>query len=260
MDNVFDGTTKCTVNMEKKKILLRKNTCFGGNNNMQIAQALSQVRENIHRAQEASPLAARQVQLLVVSKTQPLERIAEAAQAGQTLFAENRVQELVEKYQALPHLSWHLIGHLQTNKVKNMADKVEMLQSLDSLNLAKELQKHLSIRERMLPVLVQVNIAEEESKFGLKADEVADFLDAMADFPALKVQGLMTIGPLTAAAEETRPVFRELRLILQREQKRHLPHLDLRHLSMGMSNDYTVELEEGADMVRVGSVIFGSRY
>lgn len=227
---------------------------------MLIAQALAEVRENICRVREASPLAARQVQVLAVSKTQPLERIEEAAQAGQTLFAENRVQELVEKYQALPHLNWHLIGHLQTNKVKQIVDKVEMLHSLDSINLARELQKHLSAHERVLPVLVQVNIAEEDSKFGLKSNEVADFLDAMADFPALKVQGLMTIGPFTAEADELRPVFRELRLILQREQQRHLPHADLRHLSMGMSNDYLVAVEEGADMVRIGSVIFGSRF
>ena len=226
---------------------------------MQIAEALLKVQDNIRRAQAASALAARQVQLLAVSKTQPTERIAEAVRAGQKLFAENRVQELVEKYQALPHLRWHLIGHLQTNKVKYMVDKVEMLHSLDSIGLAQELQKRLDALGRVLPVLVQVNIAEEDSKFGLKAEEVADFLDAMADFPALKVQGLMTIGPFTFEAEEMRPVFRELRLILQREQKRKLPHADLRHLSMGMSNDYMVAVEEGADMVRVGSVIFGSR-
>jgi len=227
---------------------------------MQIAEALVKVHDNIRRAQAASALAARQVQLLAVSKTQPTERIAEAVRAGQKLFAENRVQELVEKYQALPHLRWHLIGHLQTNKVKYMVDKVEMLHSLDSIGLAQELQKRLGALGRVLPVLVQVNIAEEDSKFGLKAEEVADFLDAMADFPALKVQGLMTIGPFTFEAEEMRPVFRELRLILQREQKRSLPHADLRHLSMGMSNDYMVAVEEGADMVRVGSVIFGSRH
>ena len=227
---------------------------------MDIAQALRQVRENICRAQEASPLAAKQVQLLAVSKTQPLERIEEAVRAGQTLFAENRVQELVEKHQVLPHLRWHLIGHLQTNKVKYMVGKVEMLHSLDRINLAQELQKHLSAQSLKLPVLVQVNIAEEESKSGLHTNEVADFLDAMADFPNIKVQGLMTIGPFTAEAEVMRPVFRELRLILQKEQKRNLPHTDLRHLSMGMSNDYLVAVEEGADMVRVGTGIFGSRY
>ena len=227
---------------------------------MSIATALEEVKENIRRAQEASPHAARgEVKLLAVSKTQPIERIAEAAQAGQLLFAENRVQELTEKYQTLPHLHWHLIGHLQTNKVKYMVDKVEMLHSLDSISLAGELQKRLAALGRVLPVLVQVNIAEEESKSGLEVVEVSDFLDAMADFPALKVAGFMTIGPLTAEAEEIRPVFRQLRLILQHQQQRNLPHTDLRHLSMGMSNDYTVAVEEGADMVRVGSGIFGNR-
>jgi pyridoxal phosphate enzyme (YggS family) len=227
---------------------------------MGIAQALAEVRENIARARERSPLAARQVELLAVSKTQPVERVAEAAQAGQSVFAENRVQELTEKYLALPHLSWHLIGHLQTNKVKYMADKVAMLHSLDSLGLAQELQKRLSALDRVLPVLVQVNIAEEDSKFGIKPQETADFLDALAAFPALQAEGLMTIGPLTAEPEEMRPVFRELRLLLQREQQRPHPHARLRHLSMGMSNDYAVAVEEGATMVRVGSIIFGHRF
>ncbi|MCL1816253.1 MAG: YggS family pyridoxal phosphate-dependent enzyme [Clostridiales bacterium] len=224
-----------------------------------IISALEEIKGNIRRAQAASPLAARQVQLLAVSKTQPVARIEEAALAGQLLFAENRVQELLEKYQALPHLQWHLIGHLQTNKVKYMVDKVQMLHSLERIELAYELQKRLAAIGRVLPVLVQVNIAEEDSKFGLKAAEVADFLDAMADFPALCVRGLMTIGPFTDTAEEIRPVFRELRRILLREQKRQLPHVNLLHLSMGMSNDYTIAVEEGADIVRVGSSIFGSR-
>lgn len=226
---------------------------------MQIAQALAQVHENIRRAQAASPHAAQEVRLLAVSKTKPIELITEAAAAGQLVFAENRVQELVAKYEALPHLEWHLIGHLQTNKVKYMIDKVAMLHSLDSIDLARELHKRAAAAGRVLPALVQVNIAEEESKFGIAADEAADFLDAMADFPAIRLEGLMTIGPFTEQAEEIRPVFRELRSILEHEQKRNRPHMDLRHLSMGMSNDYTVAVEEGATMVRVGSSIFGSR-
>jgi pyridoxal phosphate enzyme (YggS family) len=227
---------------------------------MSIVQALEQIRENIRHARQRSAYATvGEVKLLAVSKTQPPELIEEAARAGQTLFAENRVQELVEKYQTFPQLNWHLIGHLQTNKVKYMVDKVEMLHSLDSINLACELQKRLDVLDRVLPVLVQVNIAEEESKSGLKPEEVADFLDALADFSALQVQGLMTIGPLTSQAEELRPIFRELRLILQREQLRKRPHMELSHLSMGMSNDYMVAVEEGATMVRVGSGIFGAR-
>ncbi|MCL2495850.1 MAG: YggS family pyridoxal phosphate-dependent enzyme [Clostridiales bacterium] len=226
---------------------------------MQIAQALAEVRDNIRRAQAASRYAAQEVRLLAVSKTQPVERIAEAAAAGQQVFAENRVQELLEKHQALPHLEWHLIGHLQTNKVKYMVDKVKLLHSLDSFSLAQELQKRAEAIKFVLPVLVQVNIAEEESKFGLSTAELADFLDAMSSFTALSVRGLMTIGPFVEKAEEIRPVFRELRRILNYEQARCRPYVDLRHLSMGMSNDYMVAVEEGADMVRVGSSIFGSR-
>ena len=227
---------------------------------MDIRSALEQVNENIRRAQQCSACAtADEIKLLAVSKTQSLKRIEEAVRAGQTLFAENRVQELLEKYQVFPHLSWHLIGHLQTNKAKYIVDKIEMLHSLDSINLAFELQKRLSTLNRVLSVLVQVNIAEEEGKYGLKPGELADFLDAMADFPAIEVQGLMTIGPLTTKAEEMRPIFRELRLISQKEQLRKRPHVALRHLSMGMSNDYFIAVEEGATMVRVGSGIFGAR-
>ncbi|MCL1975906.1 MAG: YggS family pyridoxal phosphate-dependent enzyme [Firmicutes bacterium] len=227
---------------------------------MSIQLALQQVRQNILLAQEKSPYAMRgEVKLLAVSKTQPVERIAEACHAGQKIFAENRVQELVEKQQVFPNVSWHLIGHLQTNKVRHIVNKIELLHSLESIGLADELQKRLSVFETVLPVLIQVNIAEEQSKYGLAPNEVSDFLDALADFPALQVQGLMTIGPLTAQGEEIRPIFRELRRLLQQEKKRYLPHTALHHLSMGMSGDYMIAVEEGATMVRVGSSIFGAR-
>jgi len=224
-----------------------------------IATNLSQVRQNIAVAQAANKNAAKHVSLLAVSKTQPLDAIEAAAVAGQLQFAENRVQELLPKLESRPDLEWHLIGRLQSNKVKFIVDKIAMLHSLDSVGLAAELQKRCTIANRRLPVLVQVNIAEDTSKAGISPVEVADFLAAMVDFPLLHVQGLMTIGPIVDNSEEMRSVFAELRRIKEREALRGLPHLDLRHLSMGMSGDYIVAVEEGATIVRVGSSIFGAR-
>jgi len=220
---------------------------------------LSEVRQNIAKAKAASKNAAKHVTLLAVSKTQPIEVIETVARCGQLHFAENRVQELLPKREARPDLEWHLIGHLQTNKAKYIADKIAMMHSLDSLALAEELQKRCATIGRRLPVLVQVNIAEDANKEGISSAEVADFLTEMANFPLLHVQGLMTIGPVADDPEEMRPIFAELRRIKEREAARGLPHLDLRHLSMGMSGDYMVAVEEGATMVRVGSSIFRMR-
>ena len=224
-----------------------------------IQANLSQIQHNIAKAQATSPNAAPHVTLLAVSKTQPLSAIEAATRCGQLQFAENRVQELLPKQEARPDLEWHLIGRLQTNKAKYIVDKITMLHSLDSLSLAAELQKRCAAINRRLPVLVQVNIAEEESKSGISAAQVPDFLYEMINFPLLHVQGLMTIGPIADNPEEIRPIFAKLRHIKEREAARGLPHLDLRHLSMGMSGDYAVAVEEGATMVRVGSSIFGMR-
>jgi len=223
---------------------------------MSITVNLTEIRQNIARAQVSSPNAAPHVTLLAVSKTQPLDAIETAAGCGQLRFAENRVQELLPKQEARPDLEWHLIGRLQTNKAKYIVNKIAMLHSLDSLTLAAELQKRCAAINRRLPVLVQVNIAEDAAKAGISAAQVTSFLEEMANFPHLHVQGLMTIGPIVENPEEMRPIFAELRQIKKRETARGLPHLDLRHLSMGMSGDYVVAVEEGATMVRVGSSVF----
>lgn len=220
---------------------------------------LSEVRSNIDKAKATGQNAAKHITLLAVSKTQPLTVIETVAQCGQVQFAENRVQELLPKQETRPDLEWHLIGRLQTNKAKYIVDKIAMLHSLDSIALAVELQKRCAAIGRRLPVLVQVNIAEDTNKAGISAVEVADFLAEMANFPLLHVQGLMTIGPIANNPEEMRLIFAKLRHIKEREAARGLPHLDLRHLSMGMSGDYMVAVEEGATIVRVGSSIFGVR-
>ncbi|MDO4582160.1 MAG: YggS family pyridoxal phosphate-dependent enzyme [Bacillota bacterium] len=226
---------------------------------MDIAAALEQVKRNIELARGRSVHAARQVQLLAVSKTQPLEKIAAAYAAGQQHFGENKVQELVEKQQQLPQLNWHLIGHLQRNKVKYVIGKTRLIHSLDSISLAAEIEKRSAAASVITEVLIQVNIAEEQSKSGVFVPELAGFVSELAAYPHIKLRGLMTIGPMVEDYEQIRPVFRELRLLFERERARELPYAEMSYLSMGMSHDYMIAVEEGANIVRVGSSIFGAR-
>ncbi|MCL1874210.1 MAG: YggS family pyridoxal phosphate-dependent enzyme [Clostridiales bacterium] len=223
-----------------------------------IAAKINAIQEEIKKAQSHSPFAAPAVKLLAVTKTVSPERIREAMEAGLTELGENRVQEMMGKYEALPAARWHLIGHLQTNKVKYILDKVQLIHSLDRIELAQELEKRAAAINTLIPVLVQVNIADEDSKFGLSEAETPDYLENITNFPHLQVQGLMTIGPFVPA-EEIRPVFRQLRLLRDKMRKKNLPYINLDQLSMGMSNDYQVAVEEGATIVRLGSVIFGAR-
>ena len=226
---------------------------------MTIKESLSEVRANIEDAKKRSPLSKNDVLLVCVTKTVSAERIKEVVDLGEIDLGENRVQELMSKYDELPGVSWHLIGHLQTNKVKYIVDKVKMIHSLDSIELAREIEKRAALLDITVPALVQVNIAEEESKFGLKEEAVKDFLISMSEFPHLRIQGLMTIGPFLSDPEELRPVFRSLRLLSENMSSLNLPHIEMKYLSMGMSNDYQVAIEEGANIIRVGSSIFGKR-
>ena len=228
-----------------------------------IALNYQEVMEHIAAAQKSSPQAAKQVQLVAVSKTVPVENIRHIIDAGATDLGENRVQELLEKYDHLPQqIRWHLIGHLQTNKVKYIVDKVTMIHSLDRLELAKEIEKRAANINRVIPCLLQVNIGEDDNKFGMAAEDTLDFCKAMADYPHFQVRGLMTIGPLVDR-EEMRPIFRTLRELRDDLAKKvanlGLNHIIMQELSMGMSNDYDIAVEEGATMVRVGSKLFGAR-
>lgn len=223
-----------------------------------IAQNIALIRNNILKAQ-AAPRAAGQVQLLAVTKTVDCLRIRQALACGVTVLGENRVQELLTKYTEVFDARWHLIGHLQTNKVKYIIDKAAMIQSLDSWHLAEEIQKRAAACGRVMPVLAQVNIADDDNKFGLSAAETESFLRQVAGLPNLKVEGLMTIGPYCQNAEEIRPVFAEMKALFDGLKRKEIPGIGLRRLSMGMSHDYAVAVEEGANLVRVGSAIFGSR-
>lgn len=225
-----------------------------------IKANLAEIEERIAKAAERFGRKPEEIELVAVTKTVPVPRIREALAAGITNLGENRVQELRAKYEELgSEANWHLIGHLQTNKVKYIVDKVVLVHSLDRYSLAQELQKRAQAVDRVVPVLVQVNIAQEETKFGLHRDEVIPFLEKIAPMSNIKVQGLMTIAPLVNDQETVRPVFRSLYRLAQEIADLNYAHVEMRYLSMGMTNDYEVAIEEGANMVRIGSGIFGQR-
>lgn len=227
----------------------------------QICEAISTIRENINKAQETSSLAEKDILLLAVTKTVEIPQIEEAMACGITSLGENRVQELLSKYdQIKAPVEWHLIGHLQTNKVKYIIDKVSLIHSLDSLALAQEIDKRSRAINRVTPVLVQINVADEDSKFGLAPADVEDFIKKAAmTYPNIAIKGLMTIGPYAEDPEEARPVFQEMRNIRNRVRELEIPQVEMHYLSMGMTNDYQTAVEEGANIVRVGSGIFGAR-
>ncbi|TDA65727.1 MAG: YggS family pyridoxal phosphate-dependent enzyme [Clostridia bacterium] len=227
----------------------------------EIAANLARVGERIAAACRRSGRDPSQVRLISVTKNVPVERMQEAIASGVTAVGENRVQEAVAKYAQLGHaVEWHLIGYLQTNKVRQLLPWVHLIHSLDRLGLAAELQRQAERTDQeAIRVLLQVNVAGEISKHGLAPGEVMPFLHRLADYPRLKVCGLMTIAPLTGNSEDTRPVFRELRLLGERIAAGARPGVEMQYLSMGMSQDFEVAIEEGSNMVRIGTAIFGRR-
>lgn len=201
-----------------------------------------------------------EVTLIAVSKTKPVEMIEEAMEAGADVFGENKVQELCDKYETLPKgLHWHLIGHLQRNKVKYVIGKAELIHSVDSLRLAEEISKESVKRGVDTDILIEVNVAEEESKFGVTVEETEALIRQVALLPGIHIQGLMTIAPYVTDPEENRPVFRILKKLAVDIKKKNIDNVSMNVLSMGMTGDYEVAVEEGATMVRVGTGIFGER-
>ncbi|HUS89358.1 MAG TPA: YggS family pyridoxal phosphate-dependent enzyme [Desulfosporosinus sp.] len=228
--------------------------------NTGIEQSLVEVRQRIDQAVARSNRDPRTIRLLAVSKTQPVSALEEAYRVGQRRFAENRVQEWLEKAPLLKNdCEWHLVGSLQTNKVKYLDQSVAMIHSLDRLSLLETLNAKGERCGIIWTTLVQVNIALDPAKAGLSPEEVPDFLNSIGDYPHVKVQGLMTIGALEASAAETQGFFRQLRVLRDTLQSRKWSGVDLRELSMGMSGDFEMAIEEGATLVRVGRQIFGER-
>ena len=225
-----------------------------------ITQSLAEVRRRMDQAVARCKRDPSTIRLVAVSKTQPVSSLEEAYQAGQRAFAENRVQEWLTKAPSLPDdCEWHLVGTLQTNKVKYLDQKVAMIHSLDRFSLLETLNEQGERRRMVWATLVQVNIARDPAKAGLMIEEVPDFLNSVGDYPHVHVQGLMTIGALEASLVETQGFFRELRCLRDTLQSRKWSGVDLRELSMGMSRDFEIAIEEGATIVRVGSQIFGTR-
>ena len=225
-----------------------------------LKDRLEEVEERIQEACRRAGRDRSEVTLIAVSKTKPAEVLKEAYDLGIRVFGENKVQELTEKYEVLPKdIRWHMIGHLQTNKVKYIADKVELIHSVDSLKLAETIEKEAAKRNRTIDILVEVNVAEEESKFGLKVEEVIPFIEKVAGFSHVNVRGLMTIAPFVENPEKNRSVFADLRKLSVDITEKNIDNVNVSILSMGMTNDYEVAIEEGATMVRVGTGIFGAR-
>ncbi len=225
-----------------------------------IRENLAEVRSNIAKACEKVGREPSEVTLLAVSKTKPIEMIREAMAAGQRAFGENYVQEIEEKYAVLgDNADWHMIGHLQRNKVKYIIGKVSLIHSVDSLRLAEQIQKEAEKHSVTMRVLLEVNVANEESKWGFTPDETVEAVKAVAAMPNVHVCGLMTSAPITEDAESNRVYFRQLRKLFDDIKAMNIENVDMQVLSMGMTGDYTVAVEEGSTLVRVGTGIFGAR-
>lgn len=225
-----------------------------------IAENLKEVHDRIRLAAEAAGRDPSEITLIAVSKTKPVSDLMEAYEAGERVFGENKVQEIMDKYDEMPEdVSWHMIGHLQRNKVKYLPGKVSLIHSVDSLRLAETIEQEASAKGIVMPVLLEVNVAEEDTKFGLSVPDVLPLIEKIAAFPHLSVRGLMTIAPYVTDPEENRPVFRQLKILSVDISAKNIDNISMNVLSMGMTGDYEVAIQEGATMVRVGTGIFGSR-
>ena len=221
---------------------------------------LEQVQKNITAACEKAGRDRNEVTLIAVSKTKPVDMLQEIYDCEIRDFGENKVQEMCDKMEVLPKdIHWHMIGHLQTNKVKYIVGKTALIHSVDSLKLANEIQKQAEKKDVIAEILVEVNIAEEESKFGIHKEETVELVKEIAKLPNIRIKGLMTIAPFVENAEDNRLYFREIRQLSVDINNQNIDNVSMDVLSMGMTGDYMVAIEEGATLVRVGTGIFGER-
>ena len=225
-----------------------------------LQENLSAVENEIQKACERAGRSRDEVTLIAVSKTKPVSTLQEAYNLGVRIFGENKVQELSDKYEELPKdIHWHMIGHLQRNKIKYIVDKVDLIHSVDSVRLAEAIDKEAAKKGVKANILIEVNVAREESKFGLMPEDVDSFIDQVSNYQNICVKGLMTIAPFVENPEENRPIFAGLRKLSVDIAKKKVDNINMSILSMGMTNDYQIAIEEGATMVRVGTGIFGAR-
>ncbi|MGI6225333.1 MAG: YggS family pyridoxal phosphate-dependent enzyme [Peptococcales bacterium] len=228
---------------------------------MDIVTNLKKIKAEIDASLFRSANPKREVTLIAVTKNRNIEEINQVIQEDHFVLGENRVQELRDKYPLLsPKVKWHLIGHLQRNKVKYITDKVTLVHSLENYGLAEEINKRMEKLNYPMECLVQVNPAQEQTKFGLDVHEVIPFIQQVSQLPWIKIKGLMTIAPEVENPEEVRPVFKEMfKLFNHIKDNIKISNVEMKYLSMGMTNDFQVAIEEGANMVRIGSAIFGPR-
>ena len=225
-----------------------------------IKYNLTHVQDKIRVAWEKSGRNCFDITLVGVTKTIDVERISQLVSLGVKDLGENRVQELLEKQPAInPDVNWHLIGHLQTNKVKMVVDKVKLIHSVDSFRLAKEINKQAKALDITCDCLIEINIANEASKFGIKPNELSDFLEEISQCPNIMTKGLMCVAPFVEKPTENRDYFRKMRQMFVDSKAKSLNNIYMQYLSMGMTNDYEIAIEEGANIVRVGTGIFGER-
>ncbi len=225
-----------------------------------IKDNLNEVKENIVSACRVSGRASEDVTLIAVSKTKPVEMLREAYDAGARDFGENKVQEILQKAPVLPEdIRWHMIGHLQKNKVRQVIDKVFLIHSVDSVDLAEQIEKEAAKKNIDVDILLEVNVAEEESKYGFKMEEVMDAILIISKFSHVHIKGLMTIAPFVENSEENRDIFQKLYQLNVDIKSKNVDNVNMAVLSMGMTGDYMTAVEEGATMIRVGTGIFGAR-
>lgn len=218
------------------------------------------VQENIENALIRSGRKSENVNIIAVTKTVDVDIINEIISLGINNIGENKVQEIQKKYDNISdNVNWHMIGHLQSNKVKYIVDKVNLIHSLDRLSLAKEINKRAKAKGIVKDVLIQVNISEEKSKFGLKKEEVVPFIEKILEMENIRIKGLMTMAPYVDNPEEVRYVFRDLKNLGYQIENRNYEKVEMEYFSMGMTNDYKVAIEEGSNMVRLGTALFGKR-
>ena len=227
---------------------------------MSIKENIAQINAVKNAAAEKAGRNGEDILLVAVTKTRPPEDLNAAIDAGITDIGENKVQEIMDKYEHVKPVRWHLIGHLQTNKVKYIIDKVSMIHSVDSIKLADEIQKRAKQHDLTMDILIQVNSAEEESKFGITTDETEGMIKyILENCPNIRLRGLMCIAPFEENPDDVRVFFAQVKEQYDRFSKIEHERLDFKYLSMGMSHDFEVAIEEGSNLIRVGTAIFGAR-
>ncbi len=225
-----------------------------------IADNIKVIKDDIQRICNECGRDVNSVTLIDVSKTKPVEMVMEAYEAGERDFGENKVQELTAKFEVCPKdIRWHMIGHLQTNKIKYIIDKAYLIHSVDTYHLAEAIHKEAAKRNKVMDILLEVNVAEEESKFGLGNEEVLSMVRDIAQLSNVRIKGLMTVAPFTDHPEENRVYFRKLKQLSVDITKENIDNVSMSVLSMGMSGDYHIAIEEGATYIRIGTNIFGVR-